>query len=225
MGYYEDEVGFYEPSDYDIMVDKFKETLRESVKKEYQEEMARLKAENEELQEVKKNMDSIKAEHRLAMQKLEFERQDLVSKVRRERLSKLMEDNNVVLYKPDYKLVDAPKCDKCDDKRRLHFKTPRGKDEYEYCECATKEKVYMPRETFLYEFRLDRYGKELVAFYRRKDWNDDEDYMQLEDYSSLNEGVYQGEDFESVKRYSVMFKEKEECQGYCEYLNKLEKDR
>lgn len=224
MGYYENETGFYEPSEYDIMVDEFKKTLRESVKEEYKEEMAKLKAENAELQETKKNMDSIKEEHRLAMQKLEFERKCIEYKVRRERLSKLMEENKVILYKADYDFVHMPKCDKCDKDRRIHYKTPSGKDAYEYCECDKRGKVYKPIEAFLYEFRLNRHGNELITFYRMKEWNDEEDYCQLDDYSTLNDGVYKGQEYDTLKS-SILFETEEECQGYCEYLNKLEKDR
>ena len=48
------------PSDFDIAIEEFKEGLRKTVKEEILNEMSRLKKENEELQEVKKNFDKIK---------------------------------------------------------------------------------------------------------------------------------------------------------------------
>lgn len=49
MSYYEDD--FYEPSEYDEMVEEFKEKLRASVKQEIKDEIELLKSELEELKE------------------------------------------------------------------------------------------------------------------------------------------------------------------------------
>lgn len=46
---------FYEPSEFDQQVEEWKEALKKSVKKEYMDEMERLRRENAELMDIKKN--------------------------------------------------------------------------------------------------------------------------------------------------------------------------
>ena len=48
---YSDFYDYDEPSEFEMQIDEWKETLRSEVKKEYQEEMARLKEENAKLVE------------------------------------------------------------------------------------------------------------------------------------------------------------------------------
>src|SRR5690625_3263152 len=132
MPYY-DEDFYYEPSEFDLKVDEFKESLMKSVKEDFITELEELKKENESLQEVKKNFESIKQDYENKKRQLNFEKNDLERKVRNARLSELTKDRQVVMYKADSKRVKPPKCDKCDVDRKIHYKTPSGKDKFEYC--------------------------------------------------------------------------------------------
>ena len=54
--YYPDD--FYnEPSEFDMQVEEFKESLAKSIKSDFLEEMERLKAENRKLQGIKENFE------------------------------------------------------------------------------------------------------------------------------------------------------------------------
>jgi hypothetical protein len=219
MSYY-DEDFYYEPSAFDIQVDEFKKALAESVREEFITEMERLKKENEELQSIKTNFDQIKKQYRDKEQQLEWERQDLIRKVRRERLSDLMKDFEVVMYMPYSKRELPPKCDKCDDNRKINYKTPLGRDSSEACDCSVGKYVYYPEEYICSEFRINRDGNDIIAWYKVKPSSScDDDYASC-DSSTFAETIYHdGLKYKDLKQYKTFFKTKEECQGYCDYLN------
>ena len=84
---YEWDDEFYnEPSEFDMQVDQFKQTLMNMVKDEYKEEMFRLAKENEELQQVKADFDQIKQSYQQKERELERVKVGLKNEVRRERL-------------------------------------------------------------------------------------------------------------------------------------------
>lgn len=212
MSYYDDDF-YYEPSEFDLKVEEFKESLLKSVKENFLSEMERLKKENEELQEVKENFESIQRDYEYKKHQLEAEHRDLKRKVRRERLDELMSDFQVVMYRADYNLESLPKCSNCDDKRRIYYKTPLGKETYESCDCAERKRVYFPKENTCYEFRINRDNDELLAWYKYED-----EYGSMS-YSTRAETFYEeGMSYEDLEN-RTFFKSKEECQKYCDWLN------
>ncbi|RBP89365.1 hypothetical protein DFO70_11112 [Cytobacillus firmus] len=218
MGYYED---FYqEPSEFDIQVDQFKESLMKSVKEDFLSEMKRLRDENEKLQGVKLSFDSIVRDYENKKQQLESEYQTLKRNVRRERLVDLMKDHKVILYKAYSKMKRPPKCNKCDEYRRIEYITPLGKKAKEDCLCSEGKRVYYPHEFMLYEFRLNREKNGLTAWYRQ--YRDDEDGF-TSDSSIFVDDIYSPKmKFDDLGAYSTFFKTKEECQAYCDYQNSKE---
>ena len=124
-----DRYDFYEPSEFDMLVDEWKEKLRDSVKEEYKAEMAKLRQENETLQDIKKNWDK-------KVRELQTEKEEVIrTKDRIEReiknqyfseiLKDVMEERWGISYEWEYL---REKCDRCDGDRRLHYKTPSGRD-------------------------------------------------------------------------------------------------
>ncbi|WP_342025760.1 hypothetical protein AADC60_24670 [Cytobacillus pseudoceanisediminis] len=217
MSYYED--FYHEPSEFDIQVDHFKESLMKSVKEDFLSEMERLKKENENLQDVKDNFNGIVRDYENKKQQLESEYQTLKRNVRRERLVELMKDHKVILYKAYSKKERPPKCDKCDKYRRIAYITPLGKKASEDCLCNEGKTVYYPKEYILYEFKLNSNGNSMTAWYRQ--YSDDRDGFT--DSSIHAEDIYSTEKkFEDLKQYSTFFKTEEECQAYCDYLNSKE---
>lgn len=216
LSYY-DEKFYYEPSEFDIQVDEFKETLTNSVKEEYVSEMERLKKENEKLQSVKENFEEIKREYENKKHQLNLEHNKLKQQVRRERLSELMKDVEVIMYRAWSKRDLPPKCNKCDDKRQIKYKTPLGKDAYENCDCSKGETVYYPREHICNEFIIDRDGSKMNAWYKVITSSGDE--YALLDSSTFANIYHENLRYEDINRYNTFFKSKEECQGYCDYLN------
>jgi hypothetical protein len=111
------------------------------------------------------------------------------------------------------------KCDKCDENRRIHFKTPRGKETYEECECGVGNQVYYPEEFRCTEFYIDRSGKGLVGIYNKRQYSDD----GYKDSGISTDDLYQsGMDFEKINYYRTMFRVKEDCQKYCDWRTEKE---
>lgn len=210
---------FYnEPSEFEMQVEEFKSSLMSSIKDEYKAEMARLRKENSELQEVKRNFDQIKRDFNQKTVELDMAKQDLRRELRKERLTDLLKDFEVLLYRPTYHYEHGPKCDKCDDNRQVHYKTPSGRDAREECGCKKGYRVFKPEE-FICKSFANRSGK-FIAWYTEN--SNDEDSFGI--YSNTPQFIYAGEDFENInlKHWEVFFKTPEECQAYCAWLTAKE---
>lgn len=223
MSYYDyDESDFYpEPSEFEQQIDEFKESLKESVKKDFIDEMNRLRKENEELQGVKKNMENLESNHRDTLGKLNRERQDLEYKVRRERLSSLI--GEMEYFTIAHRNKSKPKCEKCDENRRIPYKTPSGKQAYEYCECNESIHIYEPIGMMLVELSL-RNG-EGNAWYKVKDRGRDEYLNYYEDSIHGSKLITDEKQFEGLSTYNPLFQTKELAQKFCELKNKKREEK
>lgn len=218
MSYYDDEP-YYEPSLADELLMeyqlKMKNVLLDSVKNNIEKvklENASLKTENNSLQIQVNKINQRERE-------LEIQKQNLEREVRRERLSKLMEDFEVVMYRAYTTTENLPKCNKCNEKREITFTSPSGKEMTESCSCDKGITVYIPYEYICTEFKLDdRYNDKLLIWYKENHENNYDWYS----YSSSNfvDTVYKDNmKFEELNSYKTYFKSKEECQKYCDWLN------
>lgn len=217
---------FYnEPSEYEQMVDEFRRSLMQSVKKEFLDKMQRLEKENAELREVKQNWERLKTEYEEKQRELRYKFEQERRNVRRERLSELFKQcgMNSLLFKPKGSLFRLDKCKKCDDDRMVHFKSPSGKDCKEQCECA---KGYYPVSPVLYQMvKFNRYIKNqdcnVYAFF--KDESDDYyDYYREDPIACTN--LYHGQDFSELYaelKENVFFEDEEQCRLYCDYINEI----
>jgi hypothetical protein len=220
MDWYEND--FYEePSEFDIQVSEFKRSLMKSVKEDFVSEMERLTKENKELQDIKANFEAVKRDFENKKRQLESEYQTLKSNVRRERLSQLMKDMEVELFSVASTSKSQPKCDKCDEKRRVYYKTPSGKETYEMCECSGRISIYEPIPTLLSSFSI-RNG-EGFAWYKVNTDRSDDWLSYYDDSISGKELIVSEDQFESVGySYRVLFKNKEIAQKYCDHKNNQE---
>jgi hypothetical protein len=223
MSYFEpDYEDFYhEPSEFEMKMEELKQSLLNSVKEEYINEMERLRKENEELQEVKKNFNGIVQNFKNQKCQLEMEYQTLKNNVRKERLVELMEDNKVIMYKAYSRRELPPKCDKCDANRKIKYISPLGRETREDCLCNEGKTVYYPNEFIRYEFRLNSDKNSVTAWYRQ--YSEDRDGF-VTDSSIHADYIYTSDiKFEDVKQYGTFFKSKVECQSYCDWLNSKNK--
>jgi len=220
-----DEEPHYEPTLADeIMMEyqqKMKDALLESVKTNIEGiklENERLKKENESLQIMVQGIDQREIE--LAHKKHNLERQ-----IRCERLSKLMGDFEVVMYRTGYDYVKPPKCNNCNVSRKIEFISPLGKKMTESCTCDVNKTVYVVEEFVCAEFRIDRDGKQMLMWYKLKD-DKDRDYDHCKCLGADGKVYEGGTNFEDldVEYYDLYFKSKEECQKYCDWLNSKEVD-
>ncbi len=147
------------PSDFDIAIEEFKEGLRKTVKDEYVKEMTRLKKENEELQEVKKNFDRIKQEYKDKEDALKRKEDNLNYELARKKFNELttIADFSEHIYIIDYKEGYVPKCNKCDDNRQIHFTSPTGRDCKEDCPvCGKRYYMYYPKPVNAIKIRFSK---------------------------------------------------------------------
>lgn len=169
---------FYETTTpFDAEVEAFKEALRASVKEETQQELAKLRAANREQAGKLKNLEAL--ERAAADTKRRYEQKlhnaEVVARqtVQKEGLGKLLE----LLREPRYRVAVAydalPKCGKCDEDRKLHYTTPRGKETFEMCECNAKTRRWTVEEVLVHEV-AKRSGK-ILAWYHgtNRYFNDD----------------------------------------------------
>lgn len=220
MSYY-DEDFYYEPSEFEQQVDELKEALINSVKDEYKEEMGRLRKENAELQKVKRDFESIKLEYKNKHRELQYEKSNLEQIVRKERLDKLMKGFEVEYYTVEGHSVQKPKCDKCNEHRRIPYTTPLGRETYENCSC--NERTYIKKPTPILLYTLSIRNGEAQAWYKLQR---DDDYLRYYSESMNGKAVITSEEqFENIEyEYKTLFATKELAQKYCDYKNKQDKE-
>lgn len=219
---------FYtEANEFDRQVDEFKQSLMKGVKTEFLEEMESLRKENAELQDVKKNLESIKSDYKRKEQSLEIFKSNLENQVRRERLSKLMKDIKIVAYTVGYSHQKvAEKCNKCDDNRRIYFKTPLGRTDYEKCECDKSVYQYKPVEVPLVTMSLES-NSDTQVWYQVKNENAHDEYLNYYEDSINGDGMIRSleeVDFEE-RLYGKLFETEELCVMACDIINKKELER
>src|SRR5699024_3142901 len=204
-------------SEFEGLIWELKESLKGSVKEEFIEELESLKRENKKLQDVKENFESIKLDYERKERQLEIEKDNMEREMRNARLSELTKDHQVVMYKAEAKWAEMPKCDKCDENRRIYYETPLGREEFEKCDCDVKEIEYYPGQYIMVEFNV---SNGINAWYKLK--REDEEYLSYDRLTRYAKHIYNDDmDYENIESiYDTFFKTKEECQKYCDWLNK-----
>lgn len=214
---YED---FYqEPSEFEHQIDEFKQSLMNSVRDEYKAEMERLRKENEELQMVKQAWDNIRSEYASKLRELEYKMQNAQKEARNTRFTELMKDFHVIAYRATTDYQQSPKCDSCNDRRQIKFESPSGKEMFEECDCAKKKRFYAPEEFEVAEFTVNKGADKANVWYRKR--YEDSEYYHSSDYA---DSIYKtGTPYEEIGNYwGVFFRDKEECQAYCDWLTDKE---
>lgn len=233
MGYYEPDCGYYEPSEFDEKCEELMDLLRNNVTEEIKTERKNLNAEIErlhkklaELKDIADHYDAKVKELEEAKSKYEWnetkERQRITAEVRKERLSKILEGFQSTLWCVRNSGKERPKCDKCDENRYIHFKSPSGKDCKEVCECSKRDSFYTVEEYACVRFQIsnsDLRKGQLVGWYQGR-------YEERDDYDCYSNGIYaadkmyEGQPYDEIESYwRVFFRSKEEAQKYADWLN------
>lgn len=219
---------FYnEPSEFEIQVEEFKQSLIESVKKEYKQEMERLRKENADLAEFKRQKENVDREISELKRQREIDKQEAIRQAKHERLFELMGGFEVEMWTPEYYYEESRKCDRCNDQRLIHYKTPLGKETYESCSCSNRIEVYSPAKNILRKIST------------RNDWGKVENtwlYYQIKNDCDYDSAEYRSDSsaknlfkpgvttFEEVdNQYSpVYFENYDDCYQFCMW--KMQKD-
>lgn len=216
MSYYDYEDYYTEPSEFEQQIEEFKSSLYTCVKQEHKEKMERLEKENMELQEVKKNWNTLENEYKNKLYDLKCKIDTAERDAKRLKLNDLMNELKQCLWQANSISVYNPKCNKCDDNRQISFISPSGKSMKEDCECARCFAKYIPKEYELYSFRQNT--NEIGRWYKKI--YSDSDYYE-NDSKYVDTLVKTEEDFSLIKDslWKVFFISEELCQKYCDQLN------
>lgn len=224
MSWYDDE--FYnEPSEFDIQMEEFKESLAKAVKSEFLEEMERLKMENQNLQSIKENFEQIKRDYERKKYECEMAKREAEEKAKHMRTEELLEKYKIFLWTVDWEYLYGPKCDKCKDNRTVEISLPSGKKVTDECKCSeSRVKVMIPQRMVLWE--LSDRDHVIAAWYKACGKKEDRYYTLSYASSVFADGniVKPGTSFDTLAekedQIQILFRTKEECLAYCEYLNK-----
>jgi regulator of replication initiation timing len=162
-------------SQYDQVADELKQAFRESVKDEIKNRIKKLVTENRELKVKLEGLDRLELE--AAQSKAKYDREYSSAKreaqqaARKEKLADLLTALDERLYSVEIKYVKNEKCAKCDENRRLHYVTPRGKPALEACECSGSTRLWEATEVAAHEVS-SRDGKLLIWWAAVSRWAD-----------------------------------------------------
>ena len=218
---YWNEENFFEPGEFDEKIEELKNELRESVKKEINDGIEKLRKENKELQGIKRNFESIKKDFEKKKDECDRAMRNAESRAKQIRLKELMEHFKFTLWAVDWDYQYKKKCDKCDVHRRIQVVLPSGKTVDDECSCRVSKKVYRPKENVLYEF--SERNREFAAWYRAKGDEGEEYFVEDIRAEYAKTIVDHNKDFKEIERKElrkVFFTTKEECQAFCDYLNR-----
>ena len=191
----------------------FKASIVDNVRKEIKDKIDRLEKENAELREVKDNWDQIKREHATAMCELSLAKEQAKRQAEKARLQTVFRDLCVIGYLVHCEYMQGPKCDKCDEYRKIHFVSPMGRSMTENCQCAASKAFYSPKEVPLMSFWIGNGVQR--RYYERSDSDYSDQYTCCaEVYSELPE------ELETINSYSAVFLNVADCQAYCDWHNK-----
>ena len=224
---YPDYDDFYgEPSEFEMQISEFKDSLKQSVSHEWIDKMNALEKENAELQEVKRNFEAIKSDYEKKKRECEWEKERVIKnaeyEARRARLRDLMKDVQKIFWDVSYTYKYGAKCDKCNDNRQISYKTPSGKEAFEDCECAKRIQIIEPRMQMLYEIALrDRNGSTVQTWFQEHK-GDDDDYYTRTDYFGEKIVIEDDADFTKLNLDDMnkfYFCSYEKCEDFCDWYN------
>jgi hypothetical protein len=129
-------------------------------------------------------------------------------------------DMKAQIYYIDDDTAYLPKCDKCDENRLIHFKSPTGKDCTESCpDCGTTyHKYYVkPVDTMKILFPNDPTIRRVAYYLRHDRWGETYSY-DLQDIYRGSAADYDASD--GYKMHHTAFESKELAQEICDRINK-----
>lgn len=222
-------------SEYESFMEDLKDTLKGQIKESVTAEIKQLKIELSKLEDFRLNLQKYNNEMSDLKYKLKVSEESVEKRAAEIKLKDVMALIEEPAYLIDYKIeCTVDKCDKCDDKRTIHFYAPSGKEFTEPCPYCNKYKlVYYPVEGKLLSISDKNYehyekpemqGIELrytiPDYYLDKCLNREKD----EFYYEVSQ-VYNGKDMSKCGYYELKrmyFRSIEDCQKACDYINNKE---
>jgi hypothetical protein len=213
---YEDFYGDY--NEFDRELNELKTSLVKGIKQEYIEKMERLEKQNKELLVIKKDFDSIKRHYENEEKRIIKEKADFITSFKKQTLQELFEDYGKTFYKLDSTSIAQPKCDLCDENRKLHFQTPDGENHRVSCSCSYNKTVYHVKEVKITYIEIDKRKNKDITAKMYFEVVSRPTYLDEEDYRMINDRIR--ETFEKDKHYyNTVYTTIEEAQKACDFKN------
>lgn len=149
---YDPEDEFFEPGEFDDIVDTLKDAIRASIRKETQDELVRLRKSEADLKAKVSNLKNLERNATVAASEYRRMSESAFRDAKRtsamELLKSLAAPKYIVQHTWEF-CVD--KCDKCNDERHITFKSPSGATLTETCACYEKARMWHVKEVFACE--------------------------------------------------------------------------
>ncbi len=215
--------------DYDIQdeisenVSTLIDTIKKSITAEFEDELIHLRKRVSELQDFAEKKDDYDRKIKRLELELEEERKNSVKIAQKMKLSEFID----LIKKPvwicggSYEYI-YDKCDKCDDDRKIHFKSPSGKDLTEPCNCSEQKYIYKPVQGFLFRVEQSDYYSDRDTPIKNTVFHYIEDIIKIDadSHRFTYHVVYNGEPFDELLG-NVYFTNLEDCERYCKYRQSL----
>ncbi len=220
---YDYEYYFEEPSEADIILEEAKQKMKEVLNNDIKQKIEFLEDENKRLtNELEKYIEQVKDIHNKERD-LESKEINLERDIIRRKFSKLLEPIIEIknYYRIGYRYVDRKKCNKCNTNREIVYTSEHGDKITKPCRCSEQKVEYFPDNITLQTISFYKNGKEIkcTPIFESKDYDDT--YCKLEFKRFIDKydgGISSLDDY--TLRYNSVWTNKEECQKYCNILNK-----
>lgn len=224
-----DDCEYYEPTQADMIMDEFIDKMREALTDAAKDEIERLRRENEELKKYNYTLLKREVDIGAKSRQLDEKEKDLERSFYRKKFNEFLQPflDNIEVYFASHEPHEQPKCEFCNDERKLIFTASNGDVKMEWCKCAHKKYWREPKKATLQAiefYKRDWNGKEFIATAQFEPTfpHDDDKYLSVNVrmiVEQLSDETLQM--IESLEyRRNVVFTSQEECQKYCELLNK-----
>lgn len=240
MSYWDYDEPMWEPSEADELFDELKSKLVDAAKASLKSDMESLKSRNEYLEKRNKELENKAWAVEQKEHDIEYKAQNLRREVEKEFYKTAIDDlfkdvlEKSQLWFADNKPHEKPKCDKCDENRNWVLIWPDGTTTSKRCACSQPDYWYEPEETWIdtlkYKIKDSNYPSE--KYYRLNKSYQYTGDSRRSDYSYEDFGiqfVYDKFCDDVIEKHKQLgygkkigFKSKEECQKYCDWLNKKE---
>lgn len=243
MSYF-DEEDFYEPSEGELFFDEMKEKFREILCEDVNSELSRLTKENAELRKTVKEYNDKKMELSRRERDIQYKEDNLRRDVEKEFYNKTMEEvfehllEDSEVWYAEHIPHEKPKCNLCNEERKLIATYPNGEIVKKQCDCARPIYVYEPMISVNKQIKFHKAYKPRYMDHKKcyftKNYRPNKDYAEAYDcynefrieniFDEFNDDV---KEYHETKRYNekVAFRNKESCQKYCDWLNEKQKEQ
>jgi hypothetical protein len=216
--YYDEFEYYYEPSKADEIIERAVAELKETLKGQALSEMDTIKHENERLKKELDEYHSKEQELRNREFNIAQKENNLKREFNRAKFRDLIEPfiENETIYVIDRVSKLIPKCDKCNENRRIEYISKYGDKTELRCECDKNKTFYYPT---MKELKSIEFAKGNGKFRATPRYSRDYEYEYF--HIDFKEPPIEEYDPELDISYSRdYFSNREVCQKYCDDFNK-----